>query len=89
MPAAAQHEILVPAAPTGPEKDSDEWNINIRDEKHAALVTGGIQELGTAAPHSLADLGMNVAVMHLGGGDSADAFDTETGMPVFEWGVAD
>ncbi len=50
------------------------------DEKRVALVTGGIQGLGAAAAHSLA---------HLGGGDRADAFGEETGMPVFEWDVAE
>jgi acetoacetyl-CoA reductase len=28
-------------------------------------------------------------MMHLGGGDRADAFDDKTGLPVFEWDVAD
>lgn len=59
------------------------------DDKRVALVTGGIQGLGAAAAHSLADAGVKVAVTHLGGGERADAFGKETGMPVYEWDVAD
>jgi len=59
------------------------------DDKRVALVTGGIQGLGAAAARSLADAGVKVAVTHLGGGERADAFAKETGMPVYEWDVAD
>lgn len=59
------------------------------DETRVALVTGGIQGLGAAAARSLADAGVTVAVTHLGGGERADAFREESGMPVFEWDVAD
>ncbi|WP_439156310.1 acetoacetyl-CoA reductase [Yoonia sp.] len=54
-----------------------------------ALVTGGIQGLGAASARALADAGVTVAVTHLGGGETARAFGTETGMPVFEWDVSD
>ena len=54
-----------------------------------ALVTGGIQGLGAAAAHALADAEVTVAVTHLGGGETADAFGETTGMPVFEWDVSD
>lgn len=59
------------------------------EHARVALVTGGIQGLGAAAARSLAEAGMKVAVTHLDGGDTADAFKEETGMPVYEWDVAD
>ena len=54
-----------------------------------ALVTGGVQGLGAAAARALADAGISVAVAHLGGGETAEAFGRETGIPVFEWDVSD
>lgn len=59
------------------------------DANRVALVTGGVQGLGAAAARSLAEAGIHVAVTHLGGGDTARAFGEDTGMPVFEWDVAD
>ncbi|WP_371054330.1 acetoacetyl-CoA reductase [Rhodosalinus sp. K401] len=58
-------------------------------EKRVALVTGGVQGLGAAAARALAEGGASVAATHLGAGERADAFAKETGMPVFEWDVAD
>jgi acetoacetyl-CoA reductase len=58
-------------------------------DKRTALVTGGIQGLGAAAARALGEAGVTVAVGHLGGGDTAEAFGRETGMPVFEWDVSD
>jgi acetoacetyl-CoA reductase len=58
-------------------------------DTRTALVTGGVQGLGAAAARALCDAGVTVAVTHLGGGETADAFGTETGMPVFEWDVGD
>ena len=54
-----------------------------------ALVTGGVQGLGAAAARALAQAGGRVAVAHLGAGERAEAFAQKTGMPVFEWDVAD
>lgn len=53
-----------------------------------ALVTGGERGLGAAAAKALQDAGYRVAASYLGG-DRADAFHEETGIPVFEWDVAD
>ena len=58
-------------------------------DQRTALVTGGIQGLGAAAAHALAEAGVTVAVGHLGGGEQAASFGTETGIPVFEWDVSD
>lgn len=59
------------------------------DDMHIALVTGGIQGLGAAAARGLADAGFTVAVTHLGGGDRAETFGADTGIPVYEWDVSD
>lgn len=59
------------------------------DTDRVALVTGGIQGLGAAAARALGDAGFRVAVTHLGGGERADRFAGETGMPVYEWDVSD
>jgi len=59
------------------------------DKTRIALVTGGVQGLGAAAARALAEAGVTVAATHLGGGEKAEAFAKETGIPVFEWDVAD
>lgn len=59
------------------------------DSKRVALVTGGVQGLGAASARALSQAGFTVAATHLGGGDSARAFGEETGIPVYEWDVAD
>jgi len=58
-------------------------------DQRTALVTGGIQGLGAASARALADAGIAVAVGHLGGGERADRFHSETGIPVVEWDVSD
>lgn len=58
-------------------------------KNRTALVTGGIQGLGSAAARALADAGVAVAAAHLGGGERAAQFGRETGIPVFEWDVSD
>ena len=59
------------------------------DSKRVALVTGGVQGLGAASARALRQAGFTVAATHLGGGDTARAFGEETGIPVYEWDVAD
>lgn len=59
------------------------------DSKRVALVTGGVQGLGAASARALKQAGFTVAATHLGGGDTARAFGEETGIPVYEWDVAD
>ncbi|HKK31147.1 MAG TPA: acetoacetyl-CoA reductase [Alphaproteobacteria bacterium] len=59
------------------------------DEGRVALVTGGVQGLGAAAAKALNDAGFKVAATHLGAGEQAKAFGDETGLPVYEWDVAD
>ncbi len=58
-------------------------------KRRTALVTGGIQGLGAAAARALADADVTVAVGHLGGGERAETFGREEGIPVFEWDVSD
>ena len=57
--------------------------------KRTALVTGGVQGLGAATSRALAEAGITVAAAHLDGGETAEAFGRETGIPVFEWDVSD
>lgn len=59
------------------------------DSQRAALVTGGVQGLGAAAARALQAAGFRVAATHLGAAERAAAFAEETGLPVFEWDVAD
>ena len=59
------------------------------DDTRVALVTGGVQGLGAAAARSLAEDGVKVAVTHLNDAEAANAFAEDTGMPVYEWDVAD
>lgn len=58
-------------------------------EQRTAFVSGGIQGLGAAAARALSEAGVKVAVGHLGGGERADSFGRETGIPAFEWDVSD
>lgn len=58
------------------------------DTNRVALVTGGERGLGAAAAKALRDAGFQVAASYLGG-DTAGAFHEATGIPVFEWDVAD
>lgn len=58
-------------------------------DQRTALVTGGIQGLGAAAARALSKAGVKVAVGHLGGGERAESFGDETGIPAFEWDVSD
>ena len=58
------------------------------DTNRVALATGGEPGLGAAAATALQDAGFQVAATYLGG-DQADACHKATGIPVFEWDVAD
>lgn len=58
-------------------------------DTRTAIVTGGIQGLGTAAAHALADAQVTVAVTYLDGGETFEAFGGDIGMPVFELDVRD
>ncbi len=58
------------------------------DTNRVALVTGGERGLGGAAARALQYAGFQVAATYLGD-DKADAFHKATGIPVFEWDVAD
>jgi acetoacetyl-CoA reductase len=54
-----------------------------------ALVTGGVSGIGAATCKALQAAGCKVAVNYFGNGDVAAAFNKETGIPVYEWDVAD
>lgn len=54
-----------------------------------ALVTGGSRGIGAAISKALVAAGYKVAANYAGNDDAANAFKTETGIPVFKWSVAD
>ena len=54
-----------------------------------ALVTGGTRGIGAAICKALKDAGYTVAANYGGNDETANAFSTETGIPVFKWDVSD
>ena len=54
-----------------------------------ALVTGGSRGIGAAISKGLKDAGYSVAANYAGNDDAANAFNQETGIPVYKWSVAD
>ncbi len=54
-----------------------------------ALVTGGTRGIGGAVSRALKDAGYNVAANYGGNDEAANAFKSETGIPVFKWDVGD
>ena len=54
-----------------------------------ALVTGGSRGIGAAISRALKDAGFNVAANYAGNDEAASAFNSETGIPVYKWSVAD
>jgi len=54
-----------------------------------ALVTGGTRGIGAAISKALKEAGFNVAANYAGNDDAANAFKSETGIPVHKWSVAD
>ena len=54
-----------------------------------ALVTGGTRGIGAAISTALKDAGYSVAANYAGNDDAANAFKSETGIPVYKWSVAD
>jgi acetoacetyl-CoA reductase len=54
-----------------------------------AMVTGGTRGLGRAISIALKDEGYRVAATYHSNDASAHSFQTETGIPIFKWDVAD
>ena len=54
-----------------------------------ALVTGGTRGIGAACCKALKEAGYNVAANYGGNDDAANAFKSETSIPVFKWDVSD
>jgi acetoacetyl-CoA reductase len=54
-----------------------------------ALVTGGIRGIGEAIAKSLHNAGYRVAVTYCSNQSAADRFTKETGIPAFQWDVAE
>ena len=52
-----------------------------------ALVTGGTRGIGAAICKALQSAGMQVAANYAGNDEAAQAFKSETGIPVFKWDV--
>jgi acetoacetyl-CoA reductase len=53
-----------------------------------ALVTGGSRGIGAAISQALKAAGYKVAATYAGNDEKANAFKTETGIPVFKWDVS-
>jgi acetoacetyl-CoA reductase len=54
-----------------------------------ALITGGVSGIGAATAKRLRANGVTVAVNYFGNDAEAEAFNRETGIPVYSWNVAD
>ena len=54
-----------------------------------AIVTGGTRGIGEAICLALRDMGMSVAANYAGNVERAEAFTAATGIPAFQWDVAD
>ena len=54
-----------------------------------AIVTGGTRGIGAAISIALKEAGYTVAANYAGNDDAARNFNTETGIPVYKWSVAD
>jgi acetoacetyl-CoA reductase len=54
-----------------------------------AIVTGGTRGIGEAISLALKDMGMNVAANYAGNAEKAKAFTDRTGIPAYQWDVAD
>lgn len=57
--------------------------------RRVAVVTGGVTGIGAATCRALKALGHAVAATYPAGDNRAAAFTQETGIPAFEWSVAD
>jgi acetoacetyl-CoA reductase len=55
----------------------------------AAIVTGGVSGIGAATCRTLKKAGYRVAATFFGNRAEAERFKAETGIPIFEWNVAD
>jgi acetoacetyl-CoA reductase len=53
-----------------------------------ALVTGGTRGIGAAISKALKAAGCKVAASYAGNDEAANAFKSETGIPVFKWDVS-
>ena len=54
-----------------------------------AVVTGGSRGIGAAISKALKEAGHSVAANYAGNDEAANAFKSETGIPVYKWSVAD
>jgi acetoacetyl-CoA reductase len=54
-----------------------------------ALVTGGSRGIGAAISIALKEAGYTVAANYAGNGEAAAKFTAETGIPTYQWSVAD
>ena len=53
-----------------------------------AVVTGGSRGIGAAISKALKAAGYKVAATYAGNDEAANAFKTETGIPVYKWDVS-
>jgi len=57
--------------------------------QRVALITGGVSGIGAATAKLLKQMGYAVAVNYFGNDEAAKTFAQETGIPVYNWNVAD
>jgi len=58
-------------------------------EGRTAIITGGTRGIGAAISKALKQNGFTVAASYAGNDQAAQAFKSETGIPVFKWDVGD
>jgi len=55
----------------------------------AAIVTGGTRDIGTATSVRLKEKKLSVAAIYAGNDEAANAFNEETGVPIYKTDVSD
>ena len=59
------------------------------EQHRVAVVTGGVTGIGGATSRMLKKSGFRVAATYLGNRQDAESFTEETGIPSYEWNIAD
>src|SRR3954471_15719372 len=78
-------------APAGvnPRPPAQEKVGTMAEQKRIAIVTGGVTGIGGATSRMLDKSGFRVAATYLGNRQDAENFTQETGIPSYEWDIAD
>jgi acetoacetyl-CoA reductase len=71
-------------------RDSAQEKVgNMAEQQRTAVVTGGVTGIGEATSRMLEKSGFRVAATYLGNRKDAENFTQNTGIPSYEWNVAD